>query len=342
VLLAGCRSCVKMNNTKNKNNARTGGAALSSPNVDFINEGHAAQARYIAAMANPFAAPAVPIPDSFLPAHCAKIGKEITVTADKLVLLFSKSAAEATGDYMVQYAWYNGTTEIDYYVAESSVGARLVGAGISFEDGTAAADVGGFATYRQQNEAWGAEGAVELVDIDERIERNLGYGSLTYKLTRRQMLEFEGNGRVKLEITFDSPKSIIARFAAIVETDGVQGFVELTSSQRTFVVTSSMDNVHAGVFADIPHPRSNGHLLPIHADLTQNGGYHFKDVWHAAGNWVSAAAGWAWKHRNQVTAWANKAGQVYRDLSAFGGSITASMDGSILSLGARAAPLMLA
>jgi hypothetical protein len=333
-----------MTNKKNKNNARTGGAALSSPNVDFINEGHAAQARYIAALANPFAAPAIPIPDSFLPAHCAKVGREITATITKMQLVFSKTQAEATGDYQVFFGWYNGNTDVGSYSTTSEVGARLVAAGISFEDGTAAADVGGFVSYKQLDQAYSATSGqtAETVDSDERLERNRGYGSLTYKLNRRQMLEFEGNGRVELHIDFDSPKSVIARFAAIVETDGKQGFDENVASQNEFVVTSSMDNVHAGVFSDIPHPRSNGHLMPVHADLTQNGGHHFKDVWHAAGNWVSAAAGWAWKHRNQVTSWANKAGQVYKDLSAFGGSITASMDGSILSLGARAAPLMLA
>jgi len=332
-----------MNNNKNKNNARNGGAVLSSPNVDFINEGHASQARYIAAMANPFAAPAVPIPDSFLPAHCAKIGREITATLDRMELTFSKSNNEATGDYQIFFNWYSAGTHVGSYSAISEVGARLVAAGISFEDGTAASDVGGFVTYRQRDEAY-VPGTVdvEIVDSDERIERNQGYGSLTYKLSRRQMLEFEGHGRVTLAVEFDAPKSLIARFAAIVETDGTQGFTESVGSTSEFVITSSMDNVHAGVFADIPHPRSNGHLLPVHTDLTQNGSHHFKDVWHAAGNWVSAAAGWAWKHRNQVASWANKAGQVYRDLSAFGGSITASMDGTILSLGARATPLLLA
>jgi len=331
-----------MINNKNKNNARTGGAALSSPiNVDFINEGPASQARYIAAMANPFAAPAVPIPDSFLPAHCAKVGREVTATVDKMVLKFSKISSEPTGNYMIQFNWFNGATQLGTYQANSEVGARLVAGGISFEDGTATADVGGFVTYQQINEAYNIA-ATEFIDLDERIERNRGYGSLTYKLSRRQMLEFEGTGKVTLQIVFDSPKSVIARFAAILETDGKQGFVENVEGQNQFVITSTMDNVHAGVFSDIPHPRSNGHLLPQHADLTQSGSHHFKEVWHAAGNWVSAAAGWAWKHRNQVATWANKAGEVYRDLSAFGGSITASMDGTIMSLGARAAPLMLA
>lgn len=332
-----------MSNIKTKNNARTGGAALSSPkNVDFINQGHAAQARYIAAMANPFAAPAVPIPDSFLPAHCAKVGREITATVDRLRLQFSKTAAESTGDYEVWFGWYNGNSLVGSYEAKSDVGSRLVAAGISFEDGTAAADVGGFVTYEQQNQAYDALGAIETLSVDQRVERNRGHGSLTYKLSRRQMLEFEGSGRVALDIIFDSSKSLIARFVAIVETDGNQGFVENITSSSKFVITSSMDNIHAGVFADIPHPRSNAHLLPTHADLTQSGSHHFKDVWHAAGNWVSAAAGWTWKHRNTIANWANKAGEVYRDLSAFGGSITAGMDGTILSLGASAAPLLLA
>lgn len=241
-------------------------------------------------------------------------------------------------------SWFNNNNNVGFYQANSEVGARLVAAGISFEDGTAAADVGGFVSFRQTDAAYDATvaGGYEVVNVDHRIERNQGYGSITYKLNRRQMLDFEGDGQVTLEINFDAPKTIIARFAAICETDGKQGFVENVTGQTQFVITSSMDNTHAGVFSDIPHPRSNGHLLPTHSDLTQSGGYHFKDVWHAAGNWVSAAAGWAWKHRNQVTAWANKAGQVYQDMAAFGGSITGALDGSILSLGARAAPLLLA
>jgi hypothetical protein len=331
-----------MTNNKNKNNARTGGAALSPPNVDFINEGHAAQARYIAAMTNPFAAPPVPIPDSFLPAHCCKLGREVTALVDAMYLVFSKSNEESTGDYKAEFTWYNGNTAVGSYLATSEVGSRLVAAGISFEDGTAAADVGGFVTYVQSDEAQTVGSAIETVARDQRIERNQGYGSITYKLNRRQMLEFEGDGRVVLSINFDSPKNVIARFAAIMETDGQQGFVESVVSQAEFVITSSMDNIHAGAFADIPHPRSNAHLHPTHSDLTLTGGHHFKDVWNAAANWVSSAAGWAWKHKTQVANWANKAGQVYRDLTAFGGSISGSIDGAILSVGARAAPLLLA
>jgi len=332
-----------MINNKNKNNARTGGAVLSPPNVDYINEGHAAQARYIAAMTNPFAAPPVPIPDSFLPAHCCKIGREVTATLDALYIVFKKNNEEPTGDYRITYSWYNGTTQVGQFDAISEVGARLVAAGISYEDGTAAADMGGFVTYSQIDAACsGGSSAVENVATDERIERNQGHGSITYKLNRRQMLEFEGEGQVNLSIKFDSPKTIIARFASIAETDGQQGFVEDVTNHSAFVITSSMDNIHAGVFADIPHPRSNAHLLPIHSDLTLNGGHHFKDVWNAAANWVSSAAGWAWKHKTQVASWANKAGQVYKDLTAFGGSISGSIDGTILSVGARAAPLLLA
>jgi len=342
VLLAGCRSCVKMNNIKTKNNARTGGAVLSSPkNVDFINQGHASQARYLAAMANPFASPAVPIPDSFLQAHVCKIGREITAVVDAVQIVFKRANNEPTGDYMVSFDWYNNGVAVGNYTATSEVGARLVAAGIMFEDGTATSDIGGFVTYSQIDAA-NNQTSFEQVDTDQRIERNRGYGSLTYKLNRRQMLDFEGNGEVDLRISFDSPKNMIVRFAAIVETDGKQGFVENVASQAQFVVTTTMDNVHAGVFADIPHPRSNGHLLPPHADLTTNGGHHFKDVWYAAANWVSSAAGWAWRHKNQVASWANKAGEVYRDLSTFGGSITGALDGSIMTLGASAAPLLLA
>jgi len=341
VLLVGCRSCVKMINNKNKNNARNGGA-VSSPNVDFINEGHAAQARYIAAMTNPFSAPPVPIPDSFLPAHCCKLGREVTAVVDKLLVDFRKSNEGSTGDYRISLKWQNGNTVVGEYVATSLVGSRLVAAGISFEDGTAAADVGGFVTYTQSDEAFGSAGGGELVSTDTRIERNQGYGSITYNLNRRQMLDFEGEGRVLLKIEFDSPKNVIARFVAIAETDGKQGFVEDVVSQSEFTITSSVDNIHAGVFADIPHPRSNAHLLPIHSDITLHGGHHFKDVWNVAASWVSSAAGWAWKHKTQVANWANKAGQVYKDLTAFGGSISGSIDGTILSIGARAAPLLLA
>jgi len=331
-----------MSNMKTKNNARNGGAALSSPkNVDFINMGHAAQARYIAALTNPFAAPAVPIPDSFLPAHCCKIGREVTSAVTKMLLVFAKIGDESTGDYRMEFKWYNGTTMLGNYIADSEYGTRLVAAGIAFEDGSAAADIGGFATYKQTDKALGGT-TNEVVGVDERIERNRGYGSITYKLNRRQMLEFEGNGMVTLEIAFDSPKVVIARFAAILETDGQQGFIEDVVSQSQFLITSSVDNTHAGVFADIPHPRSQGHLPAVHTDLTQSGGHHFKDVWNTAASWVASASGWAWKHRNQVASWANKAGDVYRDLASFGGSITGSIEGGILSLGAGAAPLLLA
>lgn len=330
-----------MNNIKKKNNARNGGAVSSPTNVDFINTGHAAQARYIAALANPFAAPAVPIPDSFLPAHCCKAGREIIANVTKLVLGFNKTTEEVTGDYELSFRWWNGATIVGEYTASSEVGSRLVAAGLAFEDGTAAADIGGFINFKQTDYAYAAA-AGEIVSVDERLERNRGYGSLVYKLNRRQMLEFEGNGAVSLEIEFDSPKIVIAKFAAIMETDGKQGFTEDVVSNGEFLVTSSMDNVHAGIFSDIPHPRITGHLPAIHTDLSQNGGHHFKDVWSTAASWVSSAAGWAWKHKNQVASWANKAGEVYRDMVSFGGSISGAIDGSILSIGAGAAPLLLA
>jgi len=82
--LDSCRFCVKMSNIKNKNNARTGGA-VSPPNtgIDFINTGHAAQARYMAALANPFASPAVPIPDSFLRHTFQRLPKKWCLTVSK-------------------------------------------------------------------------------------------------------------------------------------------------------------------------------------------------------------------------------------------------------------------
>lgn len=331
-----------MVNMKSKNNARTGGA-VSSPKVDFINTGHASQSRYIAALTNPFAAPAVPIPDSFLTAHCAKAGFESTLSGVYILeLSFRKTADDVTGNYAAQFKAYNlsGGVVLDKSYT-SSVGTRLVAGGISFEDGAQASDVGGFVTYEQQDSAWDGN-SFETVGSDTRTERNYGFGSLTYNLNRRQAMDFEGNAHTNLRITFSDAKDIIVRYAAILECDGIQGLTENVVSQSDFIITQTLQNHHAGVFGDTPHPQTNTHLPPSLTDLAPHTTHHFSDMWHTAASWVSAAAGWTWKHRPQIQAWASKAPQIYRDVSAFRGSITAARTGEIMSLGARAAPLLLA
>lgn len=334
-----------MVNVKSKNNARMGGA-VTSPNVDFINTGHAAQSRYIAALMNPFAAPAVPIPDSFLKAHCAKIGAEKTLSNVKTCNLFfnktSSSLNDSTGDYiLIMQVLDSGGTELYRKDATSTIGARLVAAGISFEDGDQASDIGGFVEYIQQDSAFGGS-TYEIVSKDTRSERNYGYGSLTYSPVRRQALDFEGKIETMLRIEFNSPKDLIVRFGAIVETDGEQGFIEGIVSQNDYLITQSLENHHAGVFGDTPYPKNTSHLLPHLTTMQPVPTHHWSDMWHTAANWVSSAAGWAWKHKPRITAWANQAGAVYRDLSNFRGSITAARTGEIMSLGARAAPLLLA
>lgn len=118
-----------MSNTKNKNNARTGGA-VSPPNkgVEFINTGHAAQSMYLAALANPFASPAVPIPDSFLPAHVSKVGLETVFSnydaVDELALEFIKVADEATGDYGIKISSRRGSAWTTEKELLCDVGAR--------------------------------------------------------------------------------------------------------------------------------------------------------------------------------------------------------------------------
>lgn len=331
-----------MVNIKSKSNARTGGA-VSSPKVDFINTGHAAQSRYIAALTNPFAAPAVPIPDSFLTAHCAKAGFESTLTGvSDLRLTFLKSSDEVTGNYTTLFKAFNASgVEVLNKSYISTVGTRLVAGGISFEDGAQASDVGGFVTYIQDDAAWDGT-SFEPVTTDTRTERNYGFGSLTYNLNRRQAMDFEGNARTTLRVVFSDPKDVIVRFAALLECDGTQGLVENVVSQSDFMITQSLQNHHAGVFGDTPHPQINTHLPPSLTDLAPHSTHHFSDMWHAAASWVSSAAGWTWRHLPQIRAWANKAPQIYRDVSAFRGSITAARTGEIMSLGARAAPLLLA
>lgn len=332
-----------MVNVKSKSNARTGGA-VTSPNVDFINTGHAAQSRYIAALTNPFAAPAVPIPDSFLKAHCAKAGFEETLTGVKtLRLSFSKTVDTSTGNYRLQFS-AKDVNDVNIFSPKSYgtfVGARLVGAGISFEDGAQASDVGGFVSYKQRDAAYDGTTFKDVM-LDSRTERNYGYGTLTYNLNRRQALEFEGDAFSELIIEFSEVKDLIVRFVGITECDGAQGFVESVVAQNDYLITQTIQNHHAGVFGDTPHPKTTTHLPPKLTALAPHTTHHFSDMWHTAANWVSSAAGWAWKHKPQITAWAHKADQVYRDLSAFRGSITAARTGEIMSIGVRAAPLLLA
>lgn len=338
------RVCVKMVNVKSKSNARTGGTVMS-PNVDFINTGHAAQSRYIAALTNPWAAPAVPIPDSFLKAHCAKIGWEDQHSNCKSARIdFEKASDSPSGNYSVRLRTFdaNGTL-LDMRQYNTNVGSRLVAAGIAFEDGEKASDVGGFVTYRQYDRAYDpTTGQSETVLMDTRTERNYGYGSLTYSLNRRQAMDFEGEASTQLRIEFTEAKDLIIRFAVIAECDGIQGFSEGIVAQNDFLITQTIQNHHAGVFGDTPHPKTTAHLSPAITTLAPHTTHHFSDMWHTAANWVSSAAGWAWKHKPQITAWAQKAEQVYRDVSAFRGSITAARTGEIMSLGARAAPLLLA
>jgi hypothetical protein len=193
----------------------------------------------------------------------------------------------------------------------------------------------------RQDAAFGG-GSYEVVSLDTRSERNYGYGSLTYSPTRRQSLDFEGNIEIKLKIEFQTAKDLIVRWAAILETDGEQGFAEAIVSQNDYIVTQSLENHHAGVFGDTPYPKNTSHLQPHITQIATTPTHHWSDMWHSAASWVSSAAGWAWRHKPRITAWAQTAGQVYRDLSNFRGSITAARTGEIMSLGARAAPLLLA
>jgi len=331
---------------KIKNNARTGGA-VTTPNkgVEFINTGHAAQSVYLAALANPFASPAVPIPDSFLPAHVSKVGlekvfSEIT-NVDEIDLTFFKASNEVTGDYGIKISSRRGTTWTTDKLVTCETGARLVAAGISFEDIGRADELQGMVTYKQENGAYDTV-AYENVSTSERSSRNEGFGSTLYELQRRQALEFEGNSRTRLSILFSNRVNIVARFSAIVEFDGDIGFTESKISNKNFVITSSMPNYHAGVFADTPHPDlDHSLLLPSHTEVTHHNAGHHSSALTAAAHWVSSSAGWLWKHRDAAAKIISKAPEYYRAMTRFGGSIMGA-SGQIMSLGARAAPLAIA
>lgn len=330
-----------MSNTKKKNNVRTGGAALtpSTKDIEFINTGHAAQSRYLAALANPFASPAVPIPDSFLTAHVCKLGKEVTLTGvTTLWLKLEKLADEATGDYYLAVGDQNGA--IVHYTSE--IGSRLVAAGIAFEDVGQADSIMGTVTYRQINSACATGVPYEEVSRTERMERNKGFGSILYELARRQALDFEGNARSQIQITFSAPIDMIARFSAIVETDGEQGFVETRTSNSDFLLTSSYPNHHAGVFADTPMPDLDHSLLtPSHTDVADHNPGHHSSALAGAAHWVASSAGWLWNHRNAVANMVSKAPSYYQAMVNYGGSFVRA-GGQIMAIGSRAAPLAIA
>lgn len=327
---------------KNKNNARTGGAVSpSTKEIDFINTGHAAQARYLAALANPFASPAVPIPDSFLEAHVSKLAKEMVLdNVSMMQVSFQRSAEEATGDYEITFRYKVGSYWTDETVAVSEVGARLVAAGLAFEDVGKIDEFEGVVTYAQYNNAY--NGTVEAVSQNDRLSRNVGHGTVLYEPVRRQALEFEGNAYTVISIKFSAPTNIIARFVAIAETDGVQGFTERETSNKDFLITSSFPNHHAGIFGDTPLPALDHSLiLPSHTQVANHNPVHHKTAIQAAAHWVSSAAGWTWRHKDAIANTLKKAPSYYQALTKFGGSVMGS-SGRIIALGARAAPLAIA
>jgi len=330
-----------MTNTSKKSNVRNGGPVSTPTSLEFINTGHAAQARYLAALANPFASPAVPIPDSFLTAHVSKMGYE-SVIADcrGLRIAFYKQADEPTGDYKCTLEANNGTGWVTKRTFTSDVGARLVAAGIAFEDASPADSIGGVVTYSQINEAYDGS-TYENIDSDVRTERNRGDGAIVYQVMRRQALDFEGEAHTTLLIEFSSSITVVAKFAVIAETDGTQGFTEVRSSSKDFLITSSYDNHHAGVFADIPVPDFDSSLMPAnHATVEIDGNGTHRGALAAAAHWVASASGWAWKHKDAIGKFVYRLPQYYHAAVNFGGSIV-SHTGQILSLGARATPLML-
>jgi len=334
-----------MSNTKKKNNARTGGA-VSSPTqgVEFINTGHAAQARYLAALANPFASPAVPIPDSFLEAHVSKIGYESVLSAvDEITLQFQKTSDESTGDYSITFRYMSGGVSLSEKITTSEVGTRLVAAGIAFEDVGQLDSMEGVVTYQQLNYAYdGPESSNEYINSQERKERNKGHGAVLYEPMLRQSLDFEGPHNTVVKIMFSTPRNLIARWTSIVETDGVQGLVEHNSNNKNFVITSSYPNHHAGIFADTPMPDLNHALIdPSHTDVTDHNPGHHSTAIAAAAHWVASSAGWAWRHKDAIANTLKKAPEYYQALTRFGGSVMSSA-GRITALGGRAATLAIA
>jgi len=332
---------------KNKNNARTGGAVLSPSNkeLEFINTGHAAQSRYLAALANPFASPAVPIPDSFFNAHVYENAFEPGYSGgvDELELKFYKVTEEATGDYRITFSSRKGSTWTTDKMTTSEVGTRLVAGGISFEDIGKADDLEGMVTYAQANFAANPNMPVaEIASTDQRSSRNVGHGTVLYELQRRQALDFEGNAFTKLNIVFSKQVTVLARFCAIAECDGESGFLEDKTSNKNFVISGVIPNYHAGVFADTPHPALDHSLIePSHTGIHEHNPGHHSSALTAAAHWVSSAAGWLWKHRDAAANVVKAAPKFYQAMTRYGGSIM-GRSGQIMALGARAAPLAIA
>jgi len=337
-----------MSNMKNKNNARTGGAVLSpskNKELEFINTGHAAQSRYLAALANPFASPAVPIPDSFFATHVAKVAKESVFNnaVDELRIEAFKSSTEPTGDYTITFMSRSGSTWSHEKTVVSEVGTRLVAAGISFEDIGKADDLEGLVTYSQVNNA-NIPGPTPSEPVSEstRSARNVGFGTLLYELQRRQALEFEGTAHTILSVKFSKQVNILARYCAIAECDGDEGFTESKISNKDFVISGAIQNYHAGVFADTPHPALDHSLIdPSHTQIHEHNHGHHSTALTAAAHWVSSAAGWLWKHREAAASVIKAAPKFYQTMTRYGGSIM-GRSGQIMSLGARAAPLAIA
>jgi isoaspartyl peptidase/L-asparaginase-like protein (Ntn-hydrolase superfamily) len=155
-------------------------------------------------------------------------------------------------------------------------------------------------------------------------------------------MSFEDNGYTYLRVQFQQSTNLVARFAAIVESDGKQGFVEDVVSDSDFLITNQMTNHHAGVFGDTPMPDLGTHLEPAITSPEKGHTSAWHKTWASAGHWVASAAGWLWKHRGEVYNAARAGSAIYRNLTSFAGSITGMGNGEIMSLPARAAPLLLA
>jgi len=332
---------------KNNYNARTGGAVSpSNKGLEFINTGHAAQSRYLAALANPFASPAVPIPDSFLTAHVAKAGFETVYSngVDELRIEFYRDADDSSGNFKMMFQSRRGSVWTNDKTFNSDVGTRLVAAGISFEDIGKADDVEGVVTYFQENAAFAPGTGVprEVVSKTQRSSRNIGFGTILYELQRRQALDFEGDAWTRISIDFSHQSNMLVRFCAITESDGDVGFVENKISNKNFIISGQIQNYHAGVFADTPHPNLDHSLIePAHTAVHEHNAGHHSSALTAAAHWVSSAAGWLWKHKDKAAGLIKAAPKFYHDMTKYGGSIM-SASGQIMSIGARAAPLAIA
>jgi len=323
---------------KAKKIAKTKGNALPSGALEFHNPGHAAQSRYIAALVNPFAAPPVPIPDSFLTAHCVKIAKEVVVTSCGTALLsFVKSSDDSTGNYQVYFTTFStaGVAQTTA-VYTCNTGCRIVAAGVHYENSASPLNINGMVTLKQTSGAAAPGLAVENSRIVSTTHRDTGEGNMRYAPLRRQSLSFEGDASEKLEVVFTTAFTGILRFAFLGEVDGDSGFVENIASNNDFVLTTHMANHHAGQFADTPLPDVHATSIPAkHTALQKAGNSLFHGLWSAGSSFVSSAAGWAVK--NPTTAF-NAIKQLPYVGSLFGSSsVVASMETAAI----RAAPSLL-